>query len=208
MGAKNIILLVFISITMTTCTYNVYNPDINFQKNVLPIFVSKCAMSGCHNSVSREAGYDLSNYDGIMKGVVANHPLMSEVYKQISGFNPEMPVGGKLKKEEISYIKLWIKMGAQNNSDNGSCDTSNFSYTLIVKPILTNWCVTCHSSANASGTIDLSTYSAVAVSAANKKLVGSIKQLSGYSPMPQGNKLNDCDIKLIEKWVNAGYPNN
>jgi len=208
MKFKYPILIFCISIALPTCKYDVYNPDICFQENVLPIFVSKCSMKGCHNSVDKEAEYDFSNYEGIMKGVKANHPLLSDVYTNINGGNPSMPVGGKLTAKEVSYIKLWIKMGAHNTSNCSNCDTTNFTYTAVIKPIMTNWCVGCHSSTDANGGFNLSNYSGVAASVANNKLMGSIQQLSGYSPMPQGSKLSDCDIKLIGKWVSAGYPNN
>ena len=71
-------------ITLSDCASDVYNPDVCFQENVLPIFVSNCAMSGCHNSIDKAEEYDLTSYEGIMKGVVANHPSRSEVYKVIS----------------------------------------------------------------------------------------------------------------------------
>jgi len=208
MKTKISTIILFIAFTFTTCKYDVYNPDICFQQNVLPIFVSKCSMSGCHNSVDKAEGYDLSNYEGIMKGVKANHPLLSDIYRVIKGANPSMPLNGKLSEKEVTYIKLWIKMGAKNTTNCSACDTTNYTYTAVVKPIMTNWCVGCHSSTNAGGGFDLSTYSGVTASVANNKLMGSIRQLAGHSPMPQGNKLSDCDIKLIGKWVSAGYPNN
>jgi len=211
MKFKNLIIIFCVSITLSTCKYDVYNPDVCFQENVLPIFVSKCAMTDCHSSNANsgeEHRLDLSNYEGIMKGVRANHPLLSDVYTSINGRNPSMPVGGKLTAKEVTYIKLWIKMGAHNTSNCSSCDTTIYTYNAVIKPIMTDWCVGCHSSTNAGGGFDLSTYSGVTASVANNKLMGSIQQLSGHSPMPQGSKLSDCDIKLIGKWVSAGYPNN
>lgn len=60
--------------SLSTCTYDIYNPDICFQENILPIFVSNCAMTGCHNSIDKAEEYDFSNYEGIMKGVEPKHP--------------------------------------------------------------------------------------------------------------------------------------
>jgi hypothetical protein len=48
----------------------------------------------------------------------------------------------------------------------------------------------------------------VKVVADNGRLMGSIKQLTGYSAMPVGGKLADCEITQIQKWVNAGKLNN
>jgi mono/diheme cytochrome c family protein len=46
-------------------------------------------------------------------------------------------------------------------------------------------------------------------SIANNKLLGSIKHLQGFSQMPKnGGQISQCEIDAIEKWVNAGYPNN
>lgn len=41
-------------------------------------------------------------------------------------------------------------------------------------------------------------------------LLGNIKHLTpGYVAMPQGAaKLSDCDIAIIEAWINQGAPNN
>jgi hypothetical protein len=208
MNFIRLILVFFLFISLSGCQYSEYNPDVCFQENVLPIFVSKCSMTGCHNSVDKKARYDLSNYDGIMKGVSANHPLFSSVYTSVAGINPSMPRGGTLSEKEKSYIKIWIRMGAKNTSNCSSCDTSTFTYNAVIKPIITDWCLGCHSPSNAGGGFDYSTYSGVVASVANNKLMGSIEQLSGHSPMPQGTKLSDCDIKLIGKWVSAGYPNN
>ncbi|HEY4799683.1 MAG TPA: c-type cytochrome domain-containing protein, partial [Bacteroidia bacterium] len=90
---KNSSLFIFLSLSLllVTCTKDSYNPDVCFSKNVLPIFVSNCTMSGCHNSADHKAGLDLSNYDGIMNGVTPKHPLFSSVYNSVSGNNPSMP---------------------------------------------------------------------------------------------------------------------
>lgn len=206
---KKYLLILFIVLSLNTCTYNTYTPNVCFQQNVLPIFISNCSMSGCHNSIDKEEDLDLTNYEGIMKGIVPSHPLLSKIFRSIKGKNPNMPVGGKLSDKDVSTIENWIKMGAPNtiNCEN-SCDTSNVSYLSNIKPIINNWCLNCHNSVNTSGNYDFSVYSGVVKSIGNNRLLGSIKQLSGYSPMPSGNKLSDCDIAIVEKWVSSGYPNN
>lgn len=160
MKAKTI-LFVLITSLFATCTYDVYNPDVCFQENILPIFVTKCSISGCHNSSSHAAGYNFSDYEGIMKGVKPKHPYQSEVFNVIRGNNPSMPVGQKLDEKEVTYIKLWIKMGAQNTSNCSSCDTSSYSYSGRIKPVITTWCIGCHNSTNAGGNYDFSTYNGV-----------------------------------------------
>ncbi len=198
-----------VALFYSSCISDVYNPEVCFQENVLPIFVTKCSMSGCHNSLDNKAHYDLTTYEGILKGVTANHPLQSEVYNQIRGINPSMPVGQKLDQKDISYIKIWIKMGAKNSSNCSGCDTLNVTYNVRIKPIITNWCVGCHTAGNAGGGYDLSNYTGVSTSITDNRLIGSLKHLAGFSEMPKNtNKLSDCDLKAVEKWVNAGHLNN
>jgi hypothetical protein len=206
---KYLTLLIIFTILLATCTNDAYNPDVCFQENVLPIFISKCSMSGCHNVTEHKAGYDLSNYDGIMNGVTPGHPLRSEVYKAIRGSNPSMPRGQKLSQKEISYINIWIKMGAPNSSNCYSCDTINTTFGGRIKPLFNTWCLGCHSSTNAGGGYDLSNYAGVVLSITNNKLIESLKHIPGYSPMPKNaGSLSACDMNAIEKWVNEGYPNN
>lgn len=89
------------------------------------------------------------------------------------------------------------------------CDTSNTTYSGTVEPIINQYCVSCHLSANPSGQITLDSYSSVKVQADNGKLFGSINHDGGYSPMPKdGNKLSDCQISQIKAWIDAGSPNN
>jgi hypothetical protein len=208
MKIKLTCIIILTSILLSTCTKDVYNPDVCFQENVLPIFVSNCTSGGCHVSGGGAAGYDLSNYDGIMKGIKPKHPLRSEIYKVISGKNATMPVGYRLNRKEIAYIEMWIKMGSPNSANCQNCDTSNFSYSNRVKPLIDKWCVSCHSVGNPGGGYDLSSYSGLVVSVTNNRLLGSLKYSPGFSPMPPNSGLSSCDINAIEKWVNAGYPNN
>lgn len=194
---------------INSCRYDAYNPDICFEENVLPIFVSRCANQGCHSSTENEAGYSLNSYDGIMQGVKAFHPIQSEVYRVIRGVNPSMPVGGKLSRKEVSTIKIWIQMGAPNSKNCKGCDTTSFTFNAVIKPIVEQWCTGCHNSSNASAGFDLSTYQGISDCIVQKRFLQSIEHLNGYSPMPFGaSPLSDCDISKIRQWIKSGYPNN
>ena len=83
-----------------------------------------------------------------------------------------------------------------------NCDTLDIKYTAAVKPILAKNCYSCHGS-NAP-TTKLTPYAQVKSMADNGKLVGCIKQLQGYNPMPPDGKLSACDRKKIELWVQKG----
>lgn len=208
---KKILSLILLSILLTTCTKDIAGPDGCFQEDVLPIFVSNCTQAGCHNSKDKKEGYDLSNYEGIMRGIKPKHPLQSEIYKTIKGNNPSMPEQpySKLSSKDVSMIKLWINMGAKNSSNCRTCDTTDYSYSGRIQKTLQTWCVGCHNASSAGGGYDLSDYAGVVNSISNNKLLGSLKHLPNYKPMPKNtNALQACEINAIEKWIAAGNLNN
>ncbi len=208
------VVLLFLTILIFyQCGNNRVVPDMCFKKNILPIFVSKCTTSGCHsgNKGKRNEGSNFANYEGIMTKVKARHPLLSEVYTQCDGSNPSMPPRGytKLTKTELEYIKYWIHTGAKNSEcGNDGCDTLNTSFTNRIQPILTIWCVGCHNKSNTGGGFDLSDYQGV--KNCIPRLMGSLNQLNGYAAMPKGSStpIGLCDLRAIQKWVDAGFPNN
>ena len=90
-----------------------------------------------------------------------------------------------------------------------SCDTAIVTYSGSVSPVLTAFCTGCHSGANAPLGINLDSYTGVKLQVSNGKLLGVVTHSSGFSPMPKnGNKLSDCNIAKIRKWMTAGAPNN
>lgn len=198
-------------LSLSTCTRDFYTPDACFREDVLPIFVSNCSMSGCHNPTDREEGYDLTTYEGIMKGIKPNHPLQSEIFTTIKGSHPSMPPSPypKLGRENLNTIKMWIEIGAPNSSNCRTCDTVNFTYSGRISGLFQTWCVGCHNSGNAGGGFDLSSYNGVINAIPNNKLLGSIKHLAGFSSMPKNSgQIPQCEIDAVENWINAGYPNN
>lgn len=200
------------------CSNTKVVPDVCFNKNVLPIFISKCTTSGCHggtgaSSGNKDGNLNLTTYEGIMSKVKPYYPFLSEVYTKCRGNNPEMPPASsaQLTSSELEYIKYWIHTGAKNSSDCGgaTCDTVNVSFSGRIKPIIDTWCIGCHNTNSSGGGYDFSTYEGVkSAIAPDDRLTGSVLQLSGYSKMPQTGKLDDCDLKAIQKWVSSGYPNN
>jgi putative effector of murein hydrolase len=59
------------------------------------------------------------------------------------------------------------------------------------------------------GGVKLQDYADVKSVASNGKLLGTVSHASGFSPMPKGgNKLNDCYVAVIKKWIAAGALNN
>lgn len=182
-----------------------------FESSVLPIFLSSCARDGCHDSQSHEEGYVLDSYNNIMKkGIRPGSASESEIYKVLfeSG-EDRMPPDAPLTQAQKDSIKVWINQGAKNTVDcNCFCDTTTYTFNTVINPILLNSCVGCHKPGSLGGNIDLSTYAKVKIQADNGKLLGSVTHTAGYSPMPQGGKLPDCEITQIKKWIEAGAPDN
>ncbi|ULQ55131.1 hypothetical protein KJS94_10815 [Flavihumibacter rivuli] len=185
---------------------------VYFSNTILPLIVSNCAMSGCHDAASAKEGIVLTSYQGIMKIVKAGNARDSklvEVIKDTGGDRMPPAPNAPLSSAQIASIEKWINQGAKNNSCTGTCDTSGvISYSTRVQPILNNKCTGCHNNNLASAGINLTNYTGVRTVALNGKLYGSIAHLAGYSPMPQGSKLPDCEIATIKKWIDNGSPNN
>ena len=120
-----------------------------FSRDVLPILISNCAMSGCHNESSHEDGVVLTTYAYVIRNVTPGSLSRSELYEVITETDPDKvmpPPPGKLTTEQINTIARWIKEGATNRdcSNETACDTSNVTYTATIAPLLTTWCVGCH----------------------------------------------------------------
>jgi hypothetical protein len=185
--------------------------SVCFESSILPIFLSSCARSGCHDTKSKKDGYVLDSYSNIMKkGITKGNANGSKLYKVLFATGGDrMPPDGPLSNSQKEAIKLWINEGAKNTTDcNCGCDPSLFTYAAIIQPIMATNCVGCHKPGSLGGNIDLSTHKAVKAQAANGKLVGSITHAQGFVAMPQGGKLQDCEITQIKSWVSAGAPNN
>ncbi|MBT3174502.1 MAG: hypothetical protein HN336_06610 [Lentimicrobiaceae bacterium] len=89
------------------------------------------------------------------------------------------------------------------------CDTTNVTFSNDVMPVISASCTGCHSGSAPAGNIRLSNYDEIVSVANNGSLMGTIKHESGWSPMPKnGNKLSDCKIQKIDRWILDGTPNN
>jgi mono/diheme cytochrome c family protein len=188
---------------------------IYFQQQVLPILISNCAMSNCHDDASHKEGVILTSYEKVMNtgGVSPGRPADSELYERIIDTDPDdrmpRPPMSPLTQQQKQLIYQWIMQGAQNLSCQNMCDSTNFSYSGAIKILVSNKCQGCHSGTTASGGIDLSNYNGLKAKVIDGRLWGTINHQAGFSPMPKnGTKLSDCEITQIRKWIEAGSPNN
>ena len=119
--------VITIFVTSWTADYEAVNDtgdDICFERDVLPIFLENCALSGCHNSESRKHGNVFDSYDNIMnsnkgRSIIPYNLKKSKVYKKITEDTGEdrmpPPPNPPLTESEISIINKWIMAGAPNS---------------------------------------------------------------------------------------------
>jgi mono/diheme cytochrome c family protein len=195
----------------------VCDPDtIYFQQMILPLLNSNCAVSGCHDPETAEDDVVLSDYQSIMAtaDVVPFQPDESDIIEVLFETDPEdmMPPPGNtpLTMEQKNLLIEWINQGALNNSCVATqCDTTNVSFSQNVFPIISNNCTGCHSGNNPSGDISLTNYNEVKEAVLNFDLLNSILWNGLAENMPKNaNQLSDCQIGMIEIWINDGTPNN
>jgi hypothetical protein len=193
------------------------SPDtVYFQNQVLPLLVSGCAKTGCHNTASHKEGIILVDYATVMSDnlVKAGNPSGSKLYKVMVttdlGDRMPPPPDAAFTTDQKALIYKWIQQGAKNNVCNeswGGCDTTGVTYANFIYPLMANKCNGCHAGSSASGGIKLTTYTEVRNEALNGRLYGSIAWLSGYKAMPDGGaQLSNCYQNKVQAWINAGMP--
>ncbi|MEO7263344.1 MAG: c-type cytochrome domain-containing protein [Ferruginibacter sp.] len=185
-----------------------------FQSEVLPIFQSNCAKSGCHDAASHQKGYTLDSYNNIIsEGIVPGRATNSKIYKVLFETGSDKmppPPNADLTSAQKAIIGKWINEGAKNTINCGTtCDTTQFKYGANISVILSTNCTGCHGGTAPSAGINLTNYPGVKNQVTNGRLLGAVTHSPGYSPMPKNAaKLNECQLTQIRKWINAGALNN
>lgn len=187
---------------------------VYFQNKVLPLLISSCAKSNCHDAISRQEDIELTSYQTIMAAGIINpgDPNGSDLYEVLNETDPNKimprPPSNPLTAAEKDLLFRWILQGAKNNACN-DCDSTTITYSAAVAPMINTNCKGCHNPAFLSAGLDLTTYTNVRSIALNGKLMGSINHSTGFPAMPKGAaKLNDCKITQVRKWIEAGSLNN
>ncbi len=191
------------------------DPDsVYFTNNILPLFISNCAKSGCHDVASHEEGIILDTYDHVINtgDIEPGRPSSGKIIDVVSSSDPDKkmppPPNTSLNSNQINMITTWINQGALNNSCS-SCDTVNVTYSATIAPLLQTKCVGCHNAATTSGNINLSNYIDVKTEALNGRLSGSVNHTAGFSFMPKGGaKLPQCELDELNLWIASGAPQN
>jgi hypothetical protein len=193
--------------TVSTC-----DPDtVYFQNTILPLVVSSCATTGCHDRVSHKDGIILTDYASIIKTgeIKAGDPNDSEFFESLTDNGDDLmppPPYNPLNPEQIQLIKTWIQQGAKNNACFDGCDTTNVTFSGQIWPMMESYCTGCHSATSPGGGIVIADYTDMVSLAENGSLMGSIRWESGYAKMPTNQQLSDCNIALLQKWIDDGFP--
>lgn len=196
-----------------------------FVNDILPIFQTNCAKSGCHDATSHQQNIILTDYDQIIRtgNILGGDPSHGPIYHSITttaaaSLMPPPPFAA-LTNENINKIYKWIMQGAYNNRCIDTdridtlisipCDTFNVKYSTKITDILNNHCVSCHHSSAAAGGVILSDFADAQAYAFNGYLLGTIAHDPAYLAMPPSpDSLSECEKNNIRIWVNDGAPNN
>ncbi|MBV5315698.1 MAG: hypothetical protein JZU47_20540 [Prolixibacteraceae bacterium] len=182
-----------------------------YERDIQPILLSGCAISGCHDATTHKEGLDFSSYAKTLTTISKGNPAGSKLYKAITAspssedFMPPKPYSA-LSKTAIDSIYNWIKRGGLNEECASVCDTTGtIKYSSHIKSIIDLACVSCHGENSPSGGINLLTAANLQTVAKSGKLLGAIKRKTGYSAMPPAYALSTCELRQIELWMNQGY---
>ena len=189
-----------------------------FTRDILPILVSNCAKSGCHDEATHKAGYNFADYAHSVLAVSPGNPAASRLYLAITGSGdgkgaaddimPPAP-NSPLSTAQIDSISAWIKYGALNETCAQACDTANtVTFSGIIWPFMQLTCTGCHSGSSPSGGVSLTGYSDVQTVAASGLLWSALTGSNGKFLMPPAGSLTSCRLRQFQIWLGAGYQNN
>ena len=191
------------------------DPDtVYFGNTILPLLVSNCGMSGCHDEGSHREGivvtdyYSLLNSDIIDLGNANNSELMEVITESDPDKIMPPPPSAALTSAQINAIRTWINQGAKFNNCVG-CDTVNYTFNAYILPIIQTNCTGCHSGGSPDANLSLTNYTQIVSTVNDGSLMHSLHGTGGYSIMPKNTSgLQSCKITQIQKWINDGALNN
>jgi len=89
------------------------------------------------------------------------------------------------------------------------CDTTVVTWEHPIRDILATYCVDCHNEDLAYNGVRHDVYELELIVVNDGRLNGVVNHLPGYPQMPyQRPKLPDCELLLINTWVERGAPEN
>jgi hypothetical protein len=89
---------------------------VSFKDDLIPIFTTNCALSGCHDGLAHNPALTTDKaYSAITSGgyISLTAPSTSILYGEVK--SGSMPPTGPLKATDVQKIYDWIRNGAPNN---------------------------------------------------------------------------------------------
>jgi len=190
------------------------NDSVCFKTDVLPLFQTYCASTGCHDGTSRgeDESFALTNYSNIMHGIVPRQPNQSAYFTIITDGTMPPRNAPKLTSSQIATIQKWISQRALNNTCTitSTCDTTKTTYSNGISQIFATYCNGCHGVAPGSGNVVLSNYASAKAAGTSLKATFitaiNYNSANGAMNMPPGGPLSSCQVTQITKWINSGCP--
>lgn len=188
------------------------DPDtVYFRNTILPLLVSSCGTSNCHDQESHRDGIILTDYRSIINTgkIKPGNPGDSELYESLTDDEDDLmppPPMPALSEDQISAVKKWIRQGALDNECQEDCETVDVTFSGNIWPVMETYCTGCHSNSNPSGGVVIENYTDVVTLAEKGTLMGTITYESGYHPMPPNAQLDPCRITQLEQWIDLNYP--
>lgn len=177
---------------------------ICFETQILPIFLTSCALPGCHITQGEESEYIFTDYIQIMEAITPGKPKESPAYTSLIAVSSEeglMPPNQPLSEQNRNLIRVWILQGAQNLSCTEPCDTiSTMTFADNVWPIIDLNCVSCHSGTTPDAGILLTDYCNIAQLSAAGFIKGALRG-GTFVQMPPSGPLSECNIRQVELWI-------
>ena len=85
-------------------------PTPTYTTDIKAILDASCALSGCHNSATQQAGIDLSNYADAK--IVSTEERFLGAINHKEGFEPMPQNSPKLSTDKINLISCWVQNGS------------------------------------------------------------------------------------------------
>jgi uncharacterized membrane protein len=189
---------------------------VYFRNDIMPILESHCAVPGCHDASTPAAQVNLSSYDAIMKSAIKgdlivkpgdrdNSLLFQAVQPLYLLFMPP-PRSHQMTPKMRSDIGKWIQQGAVDDICRTDCADIEPKFQSVIKPLIDKYCTGCHYDKFPYGGVKLFNYAEIVAVAESGLLVKSMRAQDGVILMPPGSKMPECEIQLIEAWIERGMP--
>jgi hypothetical protein len=140
------------------------------------------------------------------------HILNSYIYKDLKIFSVmTVKAGISILTLLVILLATSLQSCVNNNEEDlygiEQCDTTNVTWASKIAGIMEKRCVACHGPEVAYKGVRHDTYEYEMIVVNDGRLRGVVNHLPGYSKMPKDSeKLPECELKLINIWLDNGAP--